>query len=181
MFAHVFRLVSYLEVFRLKLRMHFHCPHACCMHNNFVHSPVIILTLLGDAPEIRRSPLFIFLDASAAASSPSRYNPHLIKGGVSTKFQDIKWSSDIAYCLRQVTDGPSLRWFLARQWNRLSVGTRNFFTVRSFRYCPPLLCLFNQQTFSRVLSNIDTGYQRRRSKAGGRHMHTEIRRSQTEN
>jgi hypothetical protein len=135
--------------------------HACCMSNDSVHTNVIFMILLVDVSEIRHSPLFSFLDASAAASSPSRYNPHLLKDGVSTKFQDIKWSSDIAYCFRQTNDGSSTGCFLARQRHQLSDDTRNFFTTRLFPFCPPLLSIFNQQTFKRVLSNIDTGYQRR--------------------
>jgi hypothetical protein len=78
--------------------------HACCMSNDSVHTHVIFMILLGNVSEIRRSPLFNFLDTSTAASSLSRYNPHLLKDGVSTKFQDIKWSSDIAYCFRQIND-----------------------------------------------------------------------------
>jgi len=89
MFAHVFRLVSYLEVYRPKIPNAFLiAPHACCVPNDSVPTPVIILILLGDVPEIRRSPLFNFLDDSAATSPPSRYNPHLIKDGVSKKSQD---------------------------------------------------------------------------------------------
>ena len=151
------------------------------MPNDSVHTPVIIMILLGDVSEIWLSPLVNFLDASAAASPPSRYNPRLITDGVPKKLQDTKRSSNIAYCFRQANDGSSLGCCLARQWNRFSDSTWNFFTVQLFRSCPPLLSIFNQQTFKRLLSNIDTGYQRRWGKAGGRHMHTEIRCSQTEN
>ena len=63
-------------------------PHACRMPNDSVHTPAIILILPGDVPEIRRSPLLNFLDASAATSSPSIQNPYLIKDDVSTEFRD---------------------------------------------------------------------------------------------